>query len=75
MERFNTYPGKPFILCKGGESASVVSVQAVLRPYPKEAGPILEDHLDRQILKPFLLAVELEVVSLCVKVGDLHQGE
>jgi hypothetical protein len=74
MQRFNARARQSFSLAESDEAVPVVPVQPVLRAHPKEPGAVLQDHLDSQILEPFLFAVDLEVIPLGVERGGPDQS-
>src|SRR5258708_27502619 len=64
IQRLDARARQPVERSECGEVIAVVTVQAILGTHPQEPRTILQHCLDRQVLEPFLFAVELEVVAL-----------
>src|SRR6185312_701268 len=64
IQRLNARARQPVGGSERGEVIAVITVQTILGAHPQEPGAILQHCLDRQVLEPFLFAVELEVVAL-----------
>src|SRR5258708_2032968 len=64
IQRLDARAGQPVARSECGEVTAVVTVQAILSAHPQEPRAILQHCRNRQVLEPFLFAIELEVVAL-----------
>ena len=64
MERLDARSRQAIGFRKAGKVAAVIAEQAVLRAGPEESRPVLEHHLDGQVLQALFFAVKFEIVTL-----------